>query len=134
MKAILGERQHRVLRGGRMTKWKGRAASMSPMLGQLVGSVSPLALALGAAITVSGGGAAAQDICTAAGGGVYNCAGPSTTEQALSVGSGSLTVNLDDTATVDAATGDGFDLRKYGSDGGLTFTQATGGGAITGGI
>jgi outer membrane autotransporter protein len=132
MKAILGERQHRVLRGGRMTKWKGRAASMSPMLGQLVGSVSPLALALGAAITVSGGGAAAQDICTAAGGGVYNCAGPSTTEQALSVGSGSLTVNLDDTATVDAATGDGFDLLNSGSDGGLTFTQATGGGAITG--
>jgi hypothetical protein len=133
MKAILGERQHRVLRGGRMTKWKGRAASMSPMLGQLVASVSPLALALGAAITVSGGGAAAQDICTAAGGGVYNCAGPSTTEQALSVDGGSLTVNLDDTATVDAASGYGFDLRKYGSDGGLTFTQATGGGAITGG-
>jgi outer membrane autotransporter protein len=132
MKPILGERQHRVLRGGRMTKWKGRAASMSPMLGQLVGSVSPLALALGAAITVSGGGAAAQDICTAAGGGVYNCAGPSTTEQALSVTSGSLTVNLDDTATVDAALGDAFDLRKYGGDGDLTFTQAPGGGAITG--
>ena len=33
-----------VLRGGRMTKWKGKAASLSPSLGQLIASVSPVAL------------------------------------------------------------------------------------------
>ena len=33
-----------VLRGGRMTKWKGKAASISPSLGQLIASVSPVAL------------------------------------------------------------------------------------------
>ena len=33
-----------VLRGGRLTKWKGQAASLSPSLGQLIASVSPVAL------------------------------------------------------------------------------------------
>ncbi len=33
-----------VLRGGRLTKWKGKAASLSPSLGQLIASVSPVAL------------------------------------------------------------------------------------------
>ena len=33
-----------VLRGGRLTKWKGQAASLSLSLGQLIASVSPVAL------------------------------------------------------------------------------------------
>ena len=33
-----------VLRGGRLTKWKGQAASLSPSLGQLIASVSVFGL------------------------------------------------------------------------------------------
>ena len=33
-----------LLRGGRLIKWKGQVASLSPSLGQLVASVSPVAL------------------------------------------------------------------------------------------
>ena len=39
-----------ILRGGRLTKWKGQAASLSPSLGQLIASVS--VFALGRALTV----------------------------------------------------------------------------------
>ena len=39
-----------LLRGGRLTKWKGQAASLSPSLGQLIASVS--VFALGRALTV----------------------------------------------------------------------------------
>ena len=37
----------KVLRGGRLTKWKGKVASLSPSLGQLVATVSPIALGRG---------------------------------------------------------------------------------------
>ena len=39
-----------ILRGGRLTKWKGQAVSVSPSLGQLIASVS--VFALGRALTV----------------------------------------------------------------------------------
>ena len=78
-----------VLRGGRLTKWKGKAASLSPSLGQLIASVSPVALGralmvgasktataavLGGAgliVTTSGASAACDEGAT----GVYTCSG-----------------------------------------------------------
>ena len=77
-----------VLRGGRLTKWKGKAASLSPSLGQLIASVSPVALGRalmvgasktataavlgGAGLIVTTSGASAA--CTGSGG-VYTCSG-----------------------------------------------------------
>ena len=69
-----------VLRGGRLTKWKGKAASLSPSLGQLIASVSPVALGRalmvgasktataavlgGAGLIVTTSGASADDDCS----------------------------------------------------------------------
>ena len=84
-----------VLRGGRLTKWKGKAASLSPSLGQLIASVSPVALGRalmvgasktataavlgGAGLIVTTSGASADDDCTGSDG-VYTCSGTNTTQ------------------------------------------------------
>ena len=87
-----------VLRGGRLTKWKGQAASLSPSLGQLIASVSPVALGRalmvgasktataavlgGAGLIVTTSGASAA--CTSTSGKVYVCSSDETTTQSLS--------------------------------------------------
>ena len=83
-----------VLRGGRLTKWKGKAASLSPSLGQLIASVSPVALGRalmvgasktataavlgGAGLIVTTSGASAA--CTGSVG-VYTCSGTITDDK-----------------------------------------------------
>ena len=85
-----------VLRGGRLTKWKGKAASLSPSLGQLIASVSPVALGRalmvgasktataavlgGAGLIVTTSGASAD--CRGSGG-VYTCSGKIEKRQTL---------------------------------------------------
>ena len=67
-----------MLRGGRMTKVAGRAASFAPSLGPSLGPslcvlmTSVASIALGSAMTVTG---AVAGSCTGASG-VYSCAGP----------------------------------------------------------
>jgi len=115
--------------GGRITKCKGKAASMSPMIGQLFGTTSLVTVAL---MTVTP--AAAQSICTETGAGtnVYNCSGTSTDQQDLTDNGAAtvLDVNLDSTVMVSASGNSGaFNLR---SDNGIDFVQAANGGPITG--
>ena len=126
-----------LLRGGRLIKWKGQFASLSPSLGQLIASVSPVALGralmvganraataavLGSAgliVTTSGASAA----CTFGNLGVYTCSG------AMGNGDGDLntttTTNLLDvtvspSTTFNVTSGDAFDLD---SSAGITFTN-----------
>lgn len=75
MRIVRGEK---TISGGRMTKWKGRAASLSPTIGQLVASVSPAALATALAvavpITVYSTSSAEAQACSFYSG-TYYCAG-----------------------------------------------------------
>ncbi|MDB3962326.1 autotransporter outer membrane beta-barrel domain-containing protein [Paracoccaceae bacterium] len=125
------------LRGGRLIKWKGQVASLSPSLGQLVASVSPVALGRGlmvgasktataavlgsAGLIVTTSGASAA--CTPGNLGVYTCSG------AMGNGDGDLntttTTNLLDvtvspSTTFNVTNGDAFDLD---SSAGITFTN-----------
>ena len=123
------------IRGGRMTKWKGCAASMSPVLGQLIVSTSPLALA-GAAFMLIGVPAQAQDICTETvpGSGIFDCTGDSDDTQTLSAAGTPLIVNLDETATVNTTVGGGSGgtaIQAFGNAG-TDFVQAADGGEIIG--
>ena len=133
----------RTVRGGRMTKWKGRAASLSPSLSALGSSVSALGRALGAgfgramataalasaAILITASNADANCVETATGSGVFTCSGSATTTQALSATGTVLDVDLDKTASVAALSGNGFTLI---GDSGINFDQAAGGGSISG--
>ena len=126
-----------ILRGGRLIKWKGQVASLSPSLGQLVASVSPVALGRGlmvgasktataavlgsAGLIVTTSGASAA--CTPGDPGVYTCSG------AMGNGDGDLntttTTNLLDvtvspSTTFNVTSGDAFDLD---SSAGITFTN-----------
>ena len=126
-----------ILRGGRLIKWKGQVASLSPSLGQLVASVSPVALGRGlmvgasktataavlgsAGLIVTTSGASAA--CTPGNLGVYTCSG------AMGNGDGDLntttTTNLLDvtvspSTTFNVTSGDAFDLD---SSAGITFTN-----------
>ena len=126
-----------VLRGGRMTKWKGKAASLSPSLGQLIASVSPVALGRalmvsanrtataavlgGAGLIVITSGASAN--CTLDAPGVYTCSG--TMEKDYGDLSTTTTTNLLDvtvspSTTFNVTSGDAFDLDSYA---GITFTN-----------
>ncbi len=114
-----------VLRGGRLTKWKGKAASLSPSLGQLIASVSPVALGRalmvgasktataavlgGAGLIVTTSGASAA--CTASGKG-FTHVQDETTNTTLSRGAILLDVLLSDQATTfdTSAVGDAFEL------------------------
>ena len=137
-----------VLRGGRLTKWKGKAASLSPSLGQLIASVSPVALGRalmvgasktataavlgGAGLIVTTSGASAD--CSPSGAGVYTCSSDATTTQTLT-GSGSLLdVTIVDPATSFDTSGTvGADAFKLTSNAGITFEDETDGATITGG-
>ncbi|MCX8507310.1 MAG: hypothetical protein ORN49_00275, partial [Rhodobacteraceae bacterium] len=123
------------LRGGRMTKWKGRTASCAPGFGQLAVSVSYVALAAGIAV---GGlslmaGAAFAGSCTALPASVCSGAASGTGNDAQ------ITFNLPSGAnTITTSAGFGNDarntvaspatagLRVNTSAGSLTFTDANG--------
>ena len=97
-----------VLRGGRMTKWKGKAASISPSLGQLIASVSPVALGRalmlganrtataavlgGVGLIVTTSGASAN--CTNTSDKVYVCSSNATKTQYLEGGDTLLNVTI----------------------------------------
>ena len=137
-----------VLRGGRMTKWKGKAASLSPSLGQLIASVSLVALGRalmvganrtataavlgGAGLIVTTSGVSAD--CTSDAPGVYTCSG------AMGNGDGYIntrtTTNLLDvtvspSTTFNVTGGDAFDLD---SSAGITFTNNNSEVTITGAV
>ncbi|MDG1679211.1 MAG: hypothetical protein P8H90_08640, partial [Tateyamaria sp.] len=134
-----------VLRGGRLTKWKGKAASLSPSLGQLIASVSPAALGralmvgasktataavLGGAgliVTTSGASAACQEGVT----GVFECSSDETTTQTLNGGGSLLDVTIVDQADSFVSSGNAF---KLTGNAGITFEDKTTAGAtISGG-
>ena len=107
-----------VLRGGRLTKWKGKAASLSPSLGQLIASVSPVALGralmVGASKTATAavlGGAGL--IVTTSGAsadvywfrGVYTCSGTITKTQTLDQMADPLSVTISKGTTVNVTSG-----------------------------
>ncbi|MDB2502257.1 hypothetical protein N9W95_02555, partial [Paracoccaceae bacterium] len=126
-----------ILRGGRLIKWKGQVASLSPSLGQLVASVSPVALGralmaganraataavLGSAgliVTTSGVNAA----CTPSDPGVYTCSGAMVNGDGdIDItGTGNLLdVTVSPSTTFNVTAGDAFDLD---SSAGITFTN-----------
>ena len=125
-----------VLRGGRLTKWKGQAASLSPSLGQLIASVSPVALGralmvgasktataavLGSAgLIVTTSGASAD--CTGSGG-VYTCSGTMGDDDGdlnTTTTTNLLDVTVSPSTTFNVTSGDAFDLI---SNAGITFTN-----------
>ena len=136
-----------VLRGGRLTKWKGKAASLSPSLGQLIASVSPVAL--GRALMVGASKTATAAVLGSAGlivttsgasadcsptSGVVTCSSNAITTQTLT-GSGSLLdVTIVDPATsfdTSGTVGNAFTLT---GNAGITFEdKPTAGATITGG-
>lgn len=105
-------------RGGRMTKWRGIAASRAPQVGVVLAAVMfP---------------ASAEAACTRTSPGNFTCSTPETTQQRLT----STGVPLN----VDVGTGLTFNVAPTSqsafiltSNRNLTFTQAAGGGTITGG-
>ncbi|MBT5301505.1 MAG: hypothetical protein HOL33_04960, partial [Tateyamaria sp.] len=130
-----------VLRGGRLTKWKGQAASLSPSLGQLIASVSPVALGRalmvgasktataavlgGAGLIVTTSGASADCTGSVVPDGVYTCSGTM----------GNTDGNIDITGTTNlldvtvspsiifrVTTGNAFSLK---GDAGITFEDKT---------
>lgn len=63
-----------LLRGGRMTKHKGQAASFAPALGRVLSGVS--ALAMGASVTLGSAAQAGSCVSTNANNTAYTCSGP----------------------------------------------------------
>ena len=136
------------LRGGRMTKWKGQAASMSPTIGQLVASVSLTALAAAVSVPISLGmssSALAQDSCSSvAMGGVVSktCidGGPTPETTPQSIDSGTAELIADIQAGFDADTpsnggsfvGSDPGALNFRSENGISVTQAAGSN-VTGG-
>ncbi len=125
-----------VLRGGRLTKWKGKAASLSPSLGQLIASVSPVALGRalmvgasktataavlgGAGLIVTTSGASAA--CSGSGG-VYTCSGTMGNDAGdlnTTTTTNLLDVTVSPSTTFNVTSGDAFDLD---SSAGITFTN-----------
>lgn len=128
-------------RGGRLTKWKGQAASLSPSLGQLIASVSVFALGraltvgasktataallggVGLILTTSGVSAACDE--SPLGSGVHSCSGEINGTVALISAGDQLTITSSATITGDT---DGINARNNGS-GALRITTT---GATTG--
>ncbi len=109
-----------LLRGGRMTKHKGQAASYAPRSGRVLGGVS--AIALGVTVTF-GGGAAQAGSCTDSGGGNVVCVGPAVpgadTTQSFS-NNGPLTVSTTPGFGLDVSSGGALNL--IGEE--ITFSDA----------
>ena len=128
-------------RGGRLTKWTGQAASLSPSLGQLIASVSVFALGraltvgasktataavfggVGLILTTSGVSAACDE--SPLGSGVHSCSGEINGTVALISAGDQLTITSSATITGDT---DGINARNNGS-GALSITTT---GATTG--
>lgn len=128
----LASRHTPVIRGGRLTKWKGRVASYSPTLGAVMASVSPTSLGTAAIVAVPmllGGANSALANCIDEGGGVFTCSTPSNTEQDLNAAAVLLDVNVAPLVNFDTA-GNGTDAFDLDGDSGIDFTQAPPGGVI----
>lgn len=101
------------LRGGRITKWKGQAASYSPQLGTIVAGVSSTALALaGSSLLPS---AALANNCSIIAPGQFRCLGPAQINNDAEI----IVENIPVTVTLDP--GFGMDVR---GDGGFSITSA----------
>lgn len=112
-----------LMRGGRMTKWKGIVASMAPMMG----SVSHLAV-MALPVMLAAAPAAAQ--CTASGA-VLTCSGAVTTP--TDIGGASINeIVLDQSFSANIESGSGFFGTHTG--GSLSLTQAEGGGDLIAGM
>jgi len=119
-----------LLRGGRMTKVAGVAASYAPQIGVAVIAAAPL--------LISGSMVAYADPvpvgnCAAVGApGTYQCSGAITTTQSLSPPAGQvLTVTTTEQISVVTTAGDALDLSNSAGDIGVSFTD-TYGSTITG--
>ncbi|MEO0893043.1 MAG: autotransporter outer membrane beta-barrel domain-containing protein [Pseudomonadota bacterium] len=102
------------LRGGRMTKVAGVAASFAPLMGQLALSVS--AVAMGAALTSSGAHAGSCALIA----GVYTCSGPA--DPVLDV-----TQSFTNPTGVSVVTEPGFGIDTTGTGGSAFFLESGGG-------
>ncbi|WP_095590686.1 beta strand repeat-containing protein [Actibacterium ureilyticum] len=114
------------LRGGRMTKYKGRVASFAPMIGQVSTVAIGAALMLGAGATLAGS-------CVDQDGGAFICSGPAndiTPEDTILIDEPvSPTTITTEPGFGHNATGDAIRIRDAGT---VTFTDANGS-QITGG-
>lgn len=109
-----------LLRGGRMTKVAGRAASYAPQLG-----LAQLGAALFASVPLlMTGPTAANAACVDMGGGTIECSGTITTPQSLGPppAGTALTVSTTAGTSFDAA-GTALNLTNAGGDLGITFTD-----------
>jgi fibronectin-binding autotransporter adhesin len=117
--------QTTILRGGRLTKWKGIVASIAPMVGVvtlpgLAASVSPLALAVMGMMI----GASPAEAQCAPGPNTYTCSGMLTSQQALSPAPGNdLTVTTAAEFGITTVTGEAFKLTNSPGDGSIIFTD-----------
>ncbi|WP_197431088.1 autotransporter outer membrane beta-barrel domain-containing protein [Aliiruegeria sabulilitoris] len=108
----------KTLRGGRMTKWKGRVASCSPMLGRFLATVSPAAISLAVALPAVTITTSAEAACTV-GPDTFYCSG---NNGSVTLSGSPLTVTTStDFWVYDPFGGTGVDLNGYG---GLSFTQS----------
>ena len=113
-----------LVRGGRMTKYKGQVASYAPALGRIVSGVS--AAALGAATLVIAGSALAGT-CTLQSPGNFLCSGPADPVNDISV-------TVINGAPITVETAPGFGIEPFNSanaidlfsNSGLTFTDNNG--------
>jgi outer membrane autotransporter protein len=119
-----------LLRGGRMTKVAGVAASYAPQLGVAAIAAAPLLLS---GVTVAYADPMPVAGCAPDGGsGTYLCSGEITTTQSLSPPAGQiLTVNTTEQISIVTATGNALNLSNSAGDFGLSFTD-TYGSTITG--
>ena len=111
-----------IMRGGRMTKFKGQAASYAPQVGMLSGAVSRSALAMGL-VAIGGmlGAAPAQAQSCALLAGIYTCSGSGASNIGISA-SPSLSVTLDGTLV---STGAVSVTVPASGTGALTLNQAS---------
>jgi outer membrane autotransporter protein len=112
--------QTTVMRGGRLTKWKGIAASVAPMVGTIVVAgglalTSPTALFAGTCTETTGGS------------GIWTCAGPAGLDTPLNLTSasgGDLDVSTVADFGIVTTTGNAITLTNTTGDGSITFTDS----------
>ena len=111
-----------LLRGGRMTKYKGQAASYAPFLGGLA-----VALMSSAAVLMTGTGAFAGSCTeTAAGSGIWICsgaAGADTTQTPTSAAGGALDVSTQSGFGITTAAGNAIILTNTVAETDITFVD-----------
>ena len=128
--------QSLLLRGGRMTKVAGQAASYAPSLGKGVAGLvcSASAISIGVVLIFGSATSAFGGICseTAPGSGIFSCSGPADpvndTEQSLSVNFGTdLVVSTEDGFGIDATTAGDNGLRLLSASQSGTSAGSAGG-------